>query len=442
MQRRTYAWWMVLAALGCGFGCGDDGGSASDDDGGSSGAQDVGDGGGASGGQTNGGSDPGGGNSGGGSTEPDGPPADGVGKATFADYSTADNDAFLAGVAGEHDVVIYRVPAGSEGWLGKGKLVIERSGDAFGAKLIDAAGKTVSAFDSADSTNAQVTPAIGQVFGFKTPAVDAYLSISVTTDGLITGSAGGNGEVAFRNSVTAYGPKVPSLFRQFAGSYRGFAQALTCDQPPVTFTLSADGTAEVKGQYNLSCEETTVSATWDGNDDLVVPSALFPMGFDTQIDASKGGGSTAGGGITFYVNDWSDAGLLTYVASNGAGSVGNIVSPSLVEDGKSPTQDMFTLRWLEGAKAEVAITGDKTAPWDQGTNAFEIDKDGNLLFAKTTFLSSIATNVEGTTDQKTFRWQAAYMQLSLIFVELTFETDGSFVSGTYGGAGMGTIAPK
>ena len=108
-----------------------------------------------------------------------------------------------------------------------------------------------------------------------------------------------------------------------------------------------------------------------------------------------------------------------------------------------PTQEQFTLRMIEGQTFSVKASGDIDAPpWDMDNTTVTITETGDLLFAGTTFTFGTQTAVEGTTDRKTFRFQAIYMSLSLIFVELTFQTDGTLVGGTFGGAGEGTLEAK
>jgi hypothetical protein len=360
--------------------------------------------------------------------------------ATLPDYSTADNAAFLDGVVGEHSVAIFRVPEGMESWIGEATLSIEHSGDGFAAELIAANGDTVSQVDSSDAINAMLTPIIGQVFVFRDSSIEGYLNIAISSDGLITGAAGGFGEVAFRNDITAYGAAVPTAFSNLQGTYHGYAQALTCDQPPVTVTLKPNGSITLTGSYNLACEEDTIVARWDGNDDFIVPA---PTGYNLALDSQKGGGSAEGGGITVTFDSLDPDALLTHVTSTGSGSLGNIESDSLVKEGVLPTQDQFTLRMVEGQTFDVDATGDvDQAPWDMDNTTLTITETGELSFAGTTFAFGSQAAVEGTTDQKMFRFQAIYMSVNLIFVELTFQTDGTLLGGTFGGAGMGTLMPQ
>ncbi len=387
----------------------------------------------------NGGGDSGGG-SGSANDAPAGPPSDGLGLAALPSYSTADNDAFLAGVAGTHEVVIFRTPQENEGALGKGSLVIARKGDGFTAELRAGDGSIVSSVDSATAKNAQLTPVIGQVFGFANDQVDGYLAIRITAAGEITGTAGGFGQVGFRNNVTAFGRSVPSLFRQLAGTYRGVSQALTCAQPEVVLELAADGKAELSGSYNLSCGEQTLSNTWDGNDDYVVP---YEAGYELMLDSIKGGGSQEGGGISIRVNAWSDDAQILLVNSNGAGAAGAIASASLIKDGALPTQAQFVVRMLEDTTVDVVASGSTDlAPWNMANTSFTIGADQKLSFAGQLFDYQLDKPVEGTTDQKTFRFQAIYETYNLLFVELTFKTDKTFVSGVFGGVGEGSLSPK
>jgi hypothetical protein len=260
--------------------------------------------------------------------DPGGVPSGGLPRATFPSFSTADNASFVAGVAGVHDVVIFRAPEDKSAWIGKAKLTVAKKGDeGFTLELKTAGGEVVSAIDSTTAVSFQLQPFIGMLFGLNDNAVDGYLSTTFTMEGEITGTAGGLSEVAFRNDIVAWGAKVPSLFPLLAGKYSGKAQALTCEQPDVTFELSRDGTAEIAGTYNLSCGEGSSKLTWDGNDDYVVPNAAG--GFYAGIDTLKGGGSLEGGGIGFYFDAWSADGTVTQARMTGAGAAGNIESNHL-----------------------------------------------------------------------------------------------------------------
>jgi hypothetical protein len=461
MHARVLSWLASALLLVGGFGC-DSGGDGSGDggieeggtslgpdgsvdgEGGSTSSPDV-DGGSSGSGASGSGSDVDGGSSGSGSMsgaggDSGGTPMASLGKASFPDYSTEDNDAFLAGVVGTHEVAIYRVPAGMESLIGTGELTIEPDGDGFAMQLVAESSAVVSDVKSAGAINALLTPIVGQVFIYEESTIEGYLNVSVTAEGLITGASGGGAELAFRNDIVAYGRAVPPVFADIAGMYEGLSQALTCGQPPVIATVEASGSVTLEGQYNLSCTDASASATWDGNDDYVIPLA---MGFELALDKLKGGGSQPPGGISLTLSSIDSDAVITQASAAGPGAEGNIASDSLIKEGELPTQQMFARRKIAPMTIEVEASGDvDMAPWDMDNEEVVIGDDGNLTFAGLTFTFSNALPTEGTTDQVTFRWQTIYMTFSIVAVELTFKTDGSFVGGTFGGSGNGTLAPR
>lgn len=307
--------WGATALTACGDSAGDDDDTASDTEG-------------ETGGTTGGTAGPGNGDGDDDDNGTGAPDAVAINAASLPNYNTENNDKFFAGVAGTHAVAIYRMPEGREAEVGPGTLTIEGSASAFKASLKNWKGEVVSSFDSATAKNVMLTPVIGQVFGFATPEIDGYLNIAIKSDGFISGAAGGFAQVAFRNLITSYGAKVPALFAAIAGTYTGPAEALTCGQPPVTVTITAAGKVTIAGQYNLSCGEATVEATWDGNDEFQAPyvNEFSTDKVEIQLDTRKGGGSQEGGGITLRTDVDGSAAKLTYVVTVGNGSVGNLAA--------------------------------------------------------------------------------------------------------------------
>lgn len=368
-------------------------------------------------------------------------PSDALPLVDLPDYSTADSEAFLDGVVGTYEVAIYRVPEGNEDWIGLAMLTIERSGDGFAAELVAENGATVSSVDSNMSLNALLTPVIGQVFVFEDSSVEGYLNISINAEGFINGAAGGFGEVAFRNNITSFGPGLPTVFENLAGTYQGVSQALTCGQPPVTLTIEAEGTATIEGQFNLACMDASATATWDGNDDYIVPTE---SGYSLALDSQKGGGSLEGGSITVSFPSLEPGSIVTHVLSPGSGAVGNIESNSLIKEGVSPTQAQFGVRLIRGQTLEVQASGTDMPPWDMDTSTVTINEDDTVSFSGQTLAFNIAQDVPDTTDEKTFSFQAIYETFNIIYVNLTFKTDGTFLGGTYGGGstGEGTLTPN
>jgi hypothetical protein len=282
-------------------------------------------------GSSGGGNGPGPGTSagvdGGGGAPTGAPGGPAIGPASFPNFSTEDNEKFLAGIVGTHDVAIYRMPEGREAEVGPAKLAIEGTASAFKATLKNWKGDVVSSFDSTTATNAMLTPIIGQVFGFADDQVTGYLNISVGPEGFISGAAGGFGQAAFRNVITAYGKEVPPLFATIAGTYTAPAEALTCDRPPVTVTITAEGKVNLAGKYNLSCGDGTVEVTWDGNDEFQAPYLGGPTGMvELRLDSRKGGGSQEAGGIVLRTDMDGAGAKLIHAISYGAGATGNLAS--------------------------------------------------------------------------------------------------------------------
>lgn len=239
---------------------------------------------------------------------------------------------------GNYDVVIFRSPAAPTdltGYLGLAKLEIRNAGSGKGAMEL----KTPNGTLISRNSNDPVLGGAGASFGFQIPwgaytvggfnndQVSGYLVANFSADGTISGAAGGQSQIGFRNNVLHYGPTIPAALAALAGTWTGPAQALTCGQPPVTVTITANGSVTIAGQPNLGCTPTTVSSTWDGNDDYIIANAQG--GYDLSLDSSKVGASTSGGGIFLKINHATAPTSILDAMTHMSGAGGDIHSASL-----------------------------------------------------------------------------------------------------------------
>lgn len=277
-------------------------------------------------------------------------PSTPLGLASFGHFTWGDlsnpassNAELLAAVTGTHEVAIYRAPTGNEGDIGKGTLIISGTADDWSMQLKNSSGTVISSGNSKSVAYGAITPSIGMLFlnGGGTSSPDKYLSVTVTPEGQITGSAGGLGEYGFRNNIAGYGTAVPGVFAKLAGTYAGPQLANTCEKPPVTVTIAANGAVTNTGKGNLSCADATITNQWDGNDDFIYSQVISVGSWQTvggslqwvsqdqtqyviQIDSAKGGGSQPQGGIQLITDSLDAPTQLFNARSALSGMAGNL----------------------------------------------------------------------------------------------------------------------
>ena len=213
-----------------------------------------------------------------------------VGSADLGSDPSPEKAAFFEIVSKSWPVAIYQVPATNPEWYGLGSLNIGGTTSNWTMELKGADGSTISSLSASGSISSALSPFYatdfgplvvyqpGQVFINKGTDVSEFLnSFEYWDSGLIKGSAGGFGQVYFRNSVEAYGAVPPDVFEDLAGTWSGTAQVL-CDGPygPAntvtnTMTITRDGHFTLQGQTQLCGGELPQEMEWGGNDDFLIP---------------------------------------------------------------------------------------------------------------------------------------------------------------------------
>lgn len=254
---------------------------------------------------------------------------------SFTSSSTLADTA--AAVVGTHDVAIYQAPSPDE--VGPGKLVVSNIGGNLSFTLKTAAGTTLTSItvpinDSSCGDGVCVnlfdqftTPAGGRrisIRDYYADPVKKAILVGFLPDGYIHGSA--DGGYSFRNNVLAFGPGIPAVFSTLAGSFSGEHETNFCGRPNlVNVTVGSNGSVRLQGKTSLSCASQDHTATWDGQDDYIIPTAT---GAQLVIDTTRIGGSQTGGGITMDIANGSTASTFSYLYSNFAGTNGHITLPS------------------------------------------------------------------------------------------------------------------
>jgi hypothetical protein len=234
-------------------------------------------------------------------------------------------------LVGSYDVAIYRVPAGQESLIGPSKVVIAETDGVKSIELTQTDGTVITHVDTSfpyldPATSFQMGSS--QITGVNGTDIGNYMVAQFGSDGTVIGHAGGFGQIGFRNNMNAYNTTVPAVFTALAGTWSGPAQALTCSQPDVTVTITEAGQVSMNGTPNLSCATgTVVTATWDGNDDYIIP--LSTGGYQLGLDVIRGGGSTDGGGIYLTIDDPVSPASISNAKTVLSGVGGNIESSSL-----------------------------------------------------------------------------------------------------------------
>lgn len=210
--------------------------------------------------------------------------------AALGDNPSPSQTDFLTLMSQTWPVAIYAVPEGNEAWFGEGSLTIGgttgnwtmelRGADDSIIASMNASGALTSALRAFYEQDLGITKIYqpGQIFINKGTAITQYLNAFVEWNtGLIEGTAGGNGEVKFRNSMNAYGEGVPAIFADIAGNWSGSGQ-VSCNGPygpfvAVTNTavIASDGQITIDGTTQLCGGALPQVLTWGGKDDFLIP---------------------------------------------------------------------------------------------------------------------------------------------------------------------------
>ncbi|WP_062810779.1 hypothetical protein [Alcanivorax sp. NBRC 102028] len=223
---------------------------------------------------------------------------------------------FLTLMTATWPVAIYQTPSSSPQWYGQGALTISGSTTNWMMELQGADGSTISSVHSSGALPGTVlTPFSETDYGFGPIYMPGHLFINQGTaiteflntyaewdSGLIEGSAGGNGEVKFRNSMVAYGAAVPDVFTDLAGTWSGTASVACGGNPYVitdtvtnTMTITAQGHFTLQGQTQLCGGTFPQEMEWGGNDDFLIPGpeesdGAYLMHIDAQDFANVSAG--------------------------------------------------------------------------------------------------------------------------------------------------------
>lgn len=239
----------------------------------------------------------------------------------------------LQNVSGTWDVVIYRTPSSQVDLIGPAKLVVGETSGVKAIKLtkldgtvISKAGTDFAYLDPATSFQIYAQGA-AYIVGVNGTALNNYMTAKFETNGEIYGTAGGFGEIGFRNNITAYGSSIPAVFTALAGTWTGPAGDLTCQPNPLSVTIGSDGSVSYTGKWSLSCGQASVSNIWDGNDDYIIPTA---GGYTLAIDSVKGGGSASEGGIIIKLSAIDNPTSITEITTAASGATGdmNLYNPA------------------------------------------------------------------------------------------------------------------
>lgn len=213
----------------------------------------------------------------------------GIGKnfSAATSLSFTDVNAVADFYAGEHPVAIYATPAGKGSDIGKGKLVLSRSGTTFSMKLLNAKGEVLA------QNNVDITATGGsnykqfiRVSG--TPSNTTITTWANTSDfkrQQIFVIADDSGELydgftsiefsnqyRFRNNVEHFGTTPPAALAALKGVWEGASLQPTCNPNTVTVTIAEDGSINFKGKASMTCAVQDATVKWDGQDDFVRPN--------------------------------------------------------------------------------------------------------------------------------------------------------------------------
>ena len=248
------------------------------------------------GGGNNGGGNNGGGNTGGGT----GVAQESLGAAAIGNYTTSSTrDEFLAAVTGTWPVAIHKVPAGRESLYGQGMLTLSGTEQNWSMELKGADGTTIFSRSNQGALTTQLNAFIGQLFLNHGTDTDEFLNVFVDRNGFITGAAGGNNEIQFRNQVRAWGEVAPQIFESLAGTWTSPATVSPSGSPfgpfvSVTNTavITANGEVTLTGTTQLGGTVNT-TLSWGALDDFLIPDPEDP-GFIMHLDIRTNVGVSTG----------------------------------------------------------------------------------------------------------------------------------------------------
>ncbi|EWH10150.1 hypothetical protein DS2_09397 [Catenovulum agarivorans DS-2] len=230
-----------------------------------------------------------------------------IGKAVFGDNASPTSEEFIALVSNTWPVAIYQVPDSNPEWYGKGSLTISGTSNSWNMELRGADNSVISSLNSSNAFTNALTPFYkqdlgvlvvyqpGQIFINKGTDITQYMtSFFYQNSGLIEGSAGGNAEVKFRNSVEAYGTGVPDIFNTLAGTWTANVNVY-CDGPfgaPTavtnTATITNGGVITLDGKTQLCGNTLPQTFAWEGlNDFLIIDPEENDGSYIMQIDAQN-----------------------------------------------------------------------------------------------------------------------------------------------------------
>ena len=232
-------------------------------------------------------------------------PRGAVGAADLGDNDNPEQAEYLAVISATWPVAIYDVPAAHPEWYGEGSLTIGGTTDNWTVTLLGGDGGTIVSQSASGAFTGALTPFStmdfgfgpvympGQVFINKGTAIADFVNMFLEWDtGLIEGSAGGNAEVKFRNSLLAYGADVPDLFADLAGTWSS-TLSVYCEGPygpsttvTNTMTITEQGHFTLEGQTQLCGGVFPQEMEWGGNDDFLIPGPEESDGaFLMHVDA-------------------------------------------------------------------------------------------------------------------------------------------------------------
>ncbi len=262
--------------------------------------------------------------------------------ASAANVDFTSKNAVVDYFSGEHEVAIYKTPAGKGADIGKGKLIISRSGNIFTMKLVGPSGSTLKEA-SLDLTN-------DKDYNYEnlTHAGNAYIisareraatSISVGMTAYANGFLKGDvfdestHSYSFRNNVEYFGLTPPPAIAALTGTWKGAHTSTNVCQPNIiTTTVALDGTITVNGKDSFDCSVETFVEKWDGQDDFVEANVIGFRGVNVgsmiYLGASRGGGSSGGGSIWIMVPQLANPTSILEVLSNVGGYNGIMLTES------------------------------------------------------------------------------------------------------------------
>lgn len=200
-----------------------------------------------------------------------------VASADFTSYDTSTSASFLAGVTGTWPVAIYKVPEGQESLYGVGSLTVSGNESTWSMTLTGADGSVIFDRTNQGAINSLVSQFAQTLFITHGAAIDEYLSVELSADGIIEGYAGGQGEIEFRNALPAYGDTPPAVLALLAGNWEAL-YTLFCTSPISNVTNSAAITSTGIVTINGSTQQCTdavdqvMTTGWNGRDDFIVPA--------------------------------------------------------------------------------------------------------------------------------------------------------------------------